>query len=100
MDIIELRWNDENFTISVLGREVGLSNTQLYRKINELAGSSPNKFLRDYRLNKSLRLIEKRHGNIAQIGYECGFGNPSYFSKCFQNKFGILPSKLFKSSAN
>ena len=48
--------------------------------------------MREYRLNRALRAIERMKGNIAEIAIESGFNNPSYFSKCFQKKFGILPS--------
>ena len=69
------------------------------RKIRELTGYSPNNFIREIRLQNALKLIESQKGNISEIGYETGFNNPSYFSKCFKRKFGVLPSEYASSIA-
>ncbi|MCK0123906.1 helix-turn-helix transcriptional regulator [Gelidibacter sp. F2691] len=60
----------------------------------QLVGKSPNIFLRDYRLNKALELLENRRENISEIAYQTGFSSPAYFSKCFHKKYGILPSNF------
>jgi AraC-like DNA-binding protein len=92
MELTEKVWNDENFNVVDFGRKLGLSKAQLYRKITSLTGYSPNEFIKSYRLNKALKLLENKHGNISEIAFETGFNTPSYFSKCFQKKFGIPPS--------
>ena len=92
MELTEHIWNDAGFNVDNLSKQIGLSKAQLYRKTTSLTGASPNEFIRNYRLNKALKLIEKKRGNISEIAFESGFGNPSYFSKCFQKRFGILPS--------
>ena len=38
-------------------------------------------------------LLEKRSGSIAEITYEVGFNNLSYFSKCFRDLYGVTPSE-------
>lgn len=96
MDIIENLWDNEKFNITQLGKLIGLSKSQLYRKVSHLTGHSPNEFLREYRLQKALKLLKRKRGNISEITFESGFNNPSYFSKCFQRRFGILPSELSK----
>jgi AraC-like DNA-binding protein len=75
----------------------GMSKAQLYRKITDLTGYSPNNFIREIRLRNALKLIEAHKGNISEIAFESGFNNPSYFSKCFFKKFGILPSEYASS---
>jgi len=92
MDSTEKLWNDEQFNLDNFSRQIGISKAQLYRKVISLTGYSPNVFIREYRLRKAVKLIEKMNGNISEIAFESGFGNPSYFSKCFQKRFGILPS--------
>jgi AraC-like DNA-binding protein len=64
----------------------------LYRKVNALTGISVNDFIRQLRLQKGAQLLSNNWGNIAQVAYEVGFSNPSYFSKCFKEQFGVLPS--------
>ncbi len=92
MDIIEKVWNEEELNVHDFAKQIGLSKAQLYRKITALTGIAPHKFIKEFRLKKAIELIEKQQGNISQIAFETGFSNPSYFSKCFQKRFGILPS--------
>lgn len=73
---------------------LGYSKSQLYRTMINLVGKSPNIFLRDYRLNKALELLEKQNCNVSEIAYQTGFSSPAYFSKCFHKKYGILPSNF------
>lgn len=86
--------DDPQFDVGVFGRQVGLSRSQFYRKISSITGLSPNDFIKEFRLNKALNLIEMQKGNVAQIAFETGFNSPSYFSKCFQKRYGVLPSNL------
>lgn len=92
--IIQKNLKEEHLNVDFLGRELGISRAQLYRKIKLLTGLSPNHYIRDQRLSKALNLLSKRIMNISEIALESGFNNPSYFSKCFQKRFGITPSKV------
>jgi AraC-like DNA-binding protein len=74
-------------------KPVGYSKSQLYRKIISLTGKSPNTFIKEYRLNEALALLNRHNANISGIAYETGFSSPSYFTKCFQKKYGNLPSE-------
>lgn len=96
MAATEKLWNDEKFSVDNFSKKIGLSKSQLYRKTTSLTGLSPNEFVREYRLKKALNMLEKRKGNISQIAFETGFNNASYFSKCFHQKFGLLPSDYYK----
>ncbi|MBT8184846.1 MAG: helix-turn-helix transcriptional regulator [Eudoraea sp.] len=93
MDKVEKMWNIPNFNVATLSREMGWSRSQFYRKLLKLSGKSPNTFIRGYRLRRALGLLHKGYGNISEIAVQSGFRNPSYFSKCFADQFGILPSK-------
>ncbi len=94
MDITESIWNNPEFDVGIFGNQIGLSRSQLYRKASSLTGLSPNDFIKEFRLKKALKLLEKQKGNISEIAFETGFNSPSYFSKCFHKRFGILPSDL------
>lgn len=98
--ITESIWNDPQFDVGAFGRQLGLSRSQFYRKISSITGLSPNGFIKEYRLRKALYLIEKQRGNVAQVAFEAGFNNPSYFSKCFHKRYGILPSNLVSNIIN
>ena len=92
--IIEGNFSDEGFSVESLSREIGVSRPHLYRKIRNLTGSSPIGFIRDLKLSKALYLIKQKKKNITEIALDIGMNNPSYFAKCFQVKYGILPSRV------
>jgi AraC-like DNA-binding protein len=99
MDIAAKIWNQQRFKVDDFGKQIGISKSQLYRHTISLTGYSPSEFLKEYKLNKALELIERQKDNIAQIALETGFNNPSYFSKCFYQRFGILPRDFAQSIA-
>ena len=92
MDYTESTWSNTNLKVDDFSKPMGCSKSQLYRKMILLTGKSPNTFIKEYRLNEALTLLNKNTGNISEIAYETGFSSPSYFSKCFQKRYGHLPS--------
>lgn len=94
MDNTETIWNEPDFDVGKFGKQIGLSRSQLYRKTSSITGLSPNDFIKEFRLKKAIKLLSKQKGNIAEIAFETGFSSPSYFSKCFQKRFGLLPSQI------
>ncbi|MFD2541441.1 nickel-binding protein [Lacinutrix gracilariae] len=94
MDYIERVWTQPTIKVIDFEENLGYSKSKLYRTMMHLVGKSPNVFLKDYRLEKALLLLEKQHNNISEIAYRTGFTSPAYFSKCFQKKYGILPSNF------
>lgn len=91
---IDKRLFDENFSIESLVKDMGISRPQLYRKLHALTGRSPNNFVRDLRLEKAMSMLRRKTGNVSEIAFRVGFSNPSYFAKCFAEKFGFLPSAV------
>jgi AraC-like DNA-binding protein len=70
---------------------MAMSQSQLYRKAIALTGLSPNLLLKDFRLEKALDLMKRKRDNISEITFDAGFTSPSYFTKCFKKKYGLLP---------
>jgi DNA-binding response OmpR family regulator len=91
-EIVKVNMVDEQFDIKQFSKEIGMSGTQLRRKMNALTGLSPNQFLRSFRLKEAGRLIREEQHGVSEAAYKVGFNSLSYFSKCFQEQFGILPS--------
>lgn len=92
MDHAEKNWCDTELKVEDLNKEVGYSKPQLYRKMILLTGKSPVTFIKDYRLDSALGKLNKEAGNVSQIAYETGFSSPSYFTKCFQKRYGQSPT--------
>lgn len=93
-DITEKNYSDHTFNVEKLCREIGISRSQLYRKVKSVTGRSPVEFIRDLRLTKALSLIKENRYNLSEVALEIGFNSPSYFSKCFHEKFGVKASKV------
>jgi len=98
VDYTEKEWNNTYLHTDDLSRYFGYSKSRLYRKLIAITGKSPNNFLKDYRLCKALDLLYKKNMNISEVAFETGFNSPAYFSKCFQETFGILPSDYLRST--
>jgi AraC-like DNA-binding protein len=88
--------NEPMFSIDELSKKMGMSRSALYRKITAVTGYSANRLINELRMQKALRLIRNKSGNITQVALEAGFSNPSYFAKSFQKRFGIPPFKVLK----
>ncbi|HYQ57963.1 MAG TPA: helix-turn-helix domain-containing protein [Draconibacterium sp.] len=87
---------NDKIGVSELAAEMGLSRSQFLRKIKSVTGKSANKFIRDIRLEESLSLIEKDDHTASEIAYKVGFNSPSYFNKCFHDKYGCTPGDYKK----
>jgi signal transduction histidine kinase/ligand-binding sensor domain-containing protein/DNA-binding response OmpR family regulator len=93
------KYSDPEFNVERLSADIGMSRVQLYRKFNALTGNTAVEFIRSYRLDRASELLIKRTGSVAEISYDVGFSSPSYFSECFKNKFGLLPSDYQKKKS-
>ena len=91
---IEKNMENSNFKILFLARDLGLSESQLYRKIKALTNISTAVFIRSVRLQKAKELLQNKEFNIAEVCYKVGFTDPSYFSRAFKDEFGSTPSDI------
>ncbi len=94
--LIDAKMGDSGLNVEDLGKEMGLSRVQLYRKIKSLTNYSPNELLRIARLKRAASLLASSDMTVAEIGYEVGFSSPSYFAKCYKEQFGESPTDLLK----
>ncbi len=96
IQVIEKNIDQPNLDVDFLAKQVGVSRTQLYRKINALTDMAAKEFVKDIRLKRAAQLILQDKLNISEIAYEVGFNDISYFRKCFKEKFGMSASKYMK----
>lgn len=89
--VLEENWQNADFDIPEYCQAMAMSKSQLYRKTISLTGLSPNILLKDFRLEKAKELMKKKRYSISQITFDSGFTSPSYFTKCFKTKYGLLP---------
>ncbi|MGD1848838.1 MAG: ATP-binding protein [Salibacteraceae bacterium] len=91
---IENHFNDEAFSVEGLAAAVGMSRSQLHRKLKALTGKTPSQFIRSFRLLHARNLLEKEATNVSEAAYLSGFSSQAYFSRCFSEEFGFAPSDL------
>jgi len=61
----------------------------------ELAGSTPNKYIRSIRLQKAKILLEEGK-SVKETAYQVGFQKVQYFSKLFKSEYGKSPSNYLE----
>lgn len=86
--------DEEDFSIEALGRAVGMSRSQLHRKIKALTDQSPSVFVRTLRLREAYRLLQAKAGNVSEVAHQVGMPNLAHFSRSFKDLFGHPPSQI------
>jgi signal transduction histidine kinase/DNA-binding response OmpR family regulator len=89
--VVERHLSDPEFDVERLGREVGLSRSQLHRKIRALTNQPPTLLIRSIRLQRAAELLRQEAGSVAEVAYLVGFSSQGYFAKCFREQFGCAP---------
>ena len=99
MKVIEEKMADPYFGSEEFAKEMGLSQTRLYRKLISLTGYSSNDFIRRMRLQRAAELLQKQVGNVSEVAYQVGFNSLSYFAKCFREFHNYTPREYAKHAA-
>lgn len=97
-DIILNNIEDSEFSVSTLAQELGMSRTSVFTKIKGIIGMTPNDFIKITRLKKACRMMIEGEYRVTEIGFLVGFSSSSYFAKCFQKQFGMLPTEFLKKA--
>ncbi|HVZ98154.1 MAG TPA: ATP-binding protein [Chitinophagaceae bacterium] len=91
--------DNELFGADQLAAEIGLSRTQLHRKLKALLGKSPGDFIRTIRMEHAYHLLKERIATVSGVAYMVGFSNPASFSASFSRHFGFPPSEVVGKKA-
>ncbi len=97
LELVEKFIADPSFGVELFAREMAVSQTQLYRKLQAITNLSPNEFIRHIRLLRAADLLRQKAGNVSDVAYAVGINNLSYFAKVFREKYGITPAEFLKS---
>lgn len=90
--LVESHLSDPDFSIENIQKELGISRMQLHRKLKALTDKSATEFIRTIRLKIAAEKLQKGQDNVSQVAYQVGFNSLSYFTKCFKEQFGVIPS--------
>lgn len=96
IDLINTNIAEQDFGVSELGKELGISRVHLHRKLKATANLSPNEFIRNIRLQKAGELLLKQEFNVSEVCYKVGFNSPAYFSSCFKQYYRLSPKEFME----
>jgi len=99
VNCINKHMTESDFNVTQLGKELGLSRIQLYRKFLALTDHTPNEFIRNIRLKMAAKMFHEGHRNITRVLYSVGFNTPAYFAQCFREVYGKNPSDYIKKNS-
>lgn len=91
--IVEENFADDNFALPQLCHEIGMSRSQLFRKMKALIDESPSNFIRNYRLTVAKKLLETTDLNVSEVAWKVGYKYLAHFSTSYQEFFGEPPSR-------
>lgn len=89
--LIELHLTEVDYSITDLCQEIGISHSQLHRRLHAETGLSISKFIRGIRLEKAKELLADPQIPIAAVAIDTGFKDPDYFYRVFKQTFQITP---------
>ncbi len=84
-------------SVELLSTHLSISRVQLYKRMISLTGITPSEYLRTKRIKFAEHLLRSDDLNISEIAYKVGFNNPRYFTKYFQDAYGVTPSQYRKN---
>ena len=96
MNIINSNISNSDFNITQMVDEVGMSRTQLHRKLKELTGFSASRFVQNIRMQQAMKLLKEKKVNVSQIAYSVGFSSQTHFSTTFKQYYGVSPTEYIR----
>jgi DNA-binding response OmpR family regulator len=90
--VLERESHQGSFDVESLGRHLGVSRVQLFRRVKETCGLSPSELIIRFRLERATPLLLQRAGTVGEVAYAVGFGNLSHFIRRFRQQYGQTPA--------
>lgn len=91
--IVDDNLTNPDLSVEYLGQVMALSRTQIFRRVKTVSGKGPLEYIRERRLLRADQLLKTTDMTVQQVANELCFASASYFSKCFKDFFGHLPSE-------
>ena len=74
-----------------IGAIFGYHPFYISKVLKDRKGTTLRQYIIAYRLKLAKKLLEESGKSVNEISEECGFNDPSYFTKTFKNAFGMTP---------
>ncbi|MDR0349715.1 MAG: helix-turn-helix domain-containing protein [Tannerella sp.] len=93
--VIEANFENARFDTTLWSKHLGIGRTQLFNRIKQITGMTPNDYILSVKMNHAMTLFQPEHQmTVSEIAYNLGFSNPAYFTRCFKKHTGITPRQF------
>lgn len=82
---------DSDYSVDALAGDLCMSRANLHRRMRSVINQTPTDFIRNQRLERAAQLLRTTSYSVNEIADLVGFSYASYFTKCFKEKYGVLP---------
>jgi AraC-like DNA-binding protein len=93
-------WQDPDFSVNRLARELGVNRSILSRRFRKTTGTTLVNYIASVRLQNAVAMLRETTLSIAEIASQCGYSDPNYFSKIMHARLGVPPTEFRKAAAD
>ncbi len=95
--LLDEQMDNSKLNIDNIASQLNMSVSTFNRWHKKIIKSSPNQYLKEYRLSRAKEMIQLNYGNVSEIAFKTGFSSLSYFSTVYTDFFGVNPSEDYSS---
>jgi AraC-like DNA-binding protein len=91
----------QDMSIAIVAAHLGITPRYLQR-LFEVDGTTFSSFLLGQRLERAHRMLRETRSverPVSSVAYDLGFGDLSYFNRCFRKAYGVTPSDVRSGDA-
>ncbi|MFT3751705.1 MAG: two-component regulator propeller domain-containing protein [Paludibacter sp.] len=99
-NIVKDQLDNPDLSIEIISQQIGISRSQLQRKLKQITNQNPSDYLKTMRLRYAGVLLTSKNLSISEVTYACGFALLSHFSNSFREFYGMSPSRYVEINKN
>jgi AraC-like DNA-binding protein len=92
-----IKWMREHYSEQInvieLARRSGMSLSSFHRHFRAATSMTPIQLQKELRLREARTRLLAANANVADVGYDVGYGSPSQFSREYRRAFGQPPGR-------
>ncbi|MGF1910312.1 helix-turn-helix domain-containing protein [Vibrio kasasachensis] len=98
-ELVLKHYTEPEFSTSTAAKMLFVSERSLQRRFKGATQRTFSDYLSEVRLDNACRHLLAGI-KVADVAYDCGFNDPSYFSQRFKHRFGVSPTQFVEQSYN
>lgn len=92
-----VRQHLDEYDRETFARDMAMSSSMLYNRLRTLTGQNVSSFILSVRMKEACRIARQEpHIRVNELSMRVGISTPKYFTKCFKEAFGMLPSEYIE----